>query len=381
MTELECLVQQSQSFNQNFPIERKFISQYMKTLPKILANIYQNPVVWLLTIFFLLGLPFFIFFLDLDFIAKGEENLLYLIGKESPGTIFFFRYWWLRIPCILIKFIGLSLEIPCLILFSIIFLKNKTIARIVSVFLHFIFLIVLLTISIYHDFFNDLPSLEILFNRWLETKLILPQVFSQLIGFKEIFFVLLIITSALIIHFSIPKITFKKSSILIFIIPIFSGIFLFHTYNFFTQRTYEYFLVESTHGVVRHEGLLVGYTYSYFSQHKSYPKVNFPANVNTPNTSSINFSNQDQPLNIIIIQVETLEAGVIDLKIKDKEITPFLNSLKENSFYFPNFFSQIGGSGSSDSEVAALLGLLPLRGKTTWAVYSGKLGTPLFLNY
>ena len=61
----------------------------MKTLPKILANIYQNPVVWLLTIFFLLGLPFFIFFLDLDFIAKGEENLLYLIGKESPGTIFF----------------------------------------------------------------------------------------------------------------------------------------------------------------------------------------------------------------------------------------------------------------------------------------------------
>jgi len=54
--------------------------------------------------------------------------------------------------------------------------------------------------------------------------------------------------------------------------------------------------------------------------------------------------------NLIVIQVEAMQEFVTDLVIEGKEVTPFLNQLKKNSFYFENIYHQVAGGNTSDAE-------------------------------
>ncbi len=55
--------------------------------------------------------------------------------------------------------------------------------------------------------------------------------------------------------------------------------------------------------------------------------------------------------NVFVIQVEALQDFVLGASEKGEEITPFLNSLTENdSFYFENYYYQIGAGNTSDAE-------------------------------
>jgi lipoteichoic acid synthase len=65
--------------------------------------------------------------------------------------------------------------------------------------------------------------------------------------------------------------------------------------------------------------------------------------------------------NVIFLQVESLEAFVIGLRIEGQEITPCLNRLTKESFYFSRFFPQTGSGSTSDAEFCALNSLLPSR--------------------
>lgn len=57
-----------------------------------------------------------------------------------------------------------------------------------------------------------------------------------------------------------------------------------------------------------------------------------------------------QGRNLIVIQVESLQDMVIGKFYNEKEITPFLNTLIEDSFYFSNYFQQLGKGNTSDAE-------------------------------
>ncbi|MCX7922653.1 MAG: LTA synthase family protein [Clostridia bacterium] len=65
--------------------------------------------------------------------------------------------------------------------------------------------------------------------------------------------------------------------------------------------------------------------------------------------------------NLIVIQVESLEAFVINKKIQGQEITPNLNKLLENSIYFSDFYEQVNEGNSSDAEFLANTSVYPLR--------------------
>ncbi|WP_339146876.1 MULTISPECIES: LTA synthase family protein [unclassified Sutcliffiella] len=54
--------------------------------------------------------------------------------------------------------------------------------------------------------------------------------------------------------------------------------------------------------------------------------------------------------NIIIVKMESLQSFVIDNEINGEPITPFLNELKDQSYYFNNFYHQTGQGKTSDSE-------------------------------
>ncbi|EXX85927.1 sulfatase [Paenibacillus darwinianus] len=54
--------------------------------------------------------------------------------------------------------------------------------------------------------------------------------------------------------------------------------------------------------------------------------------------------------NLIIIQMESFQNFLINLKVDGTEITPNLNKLVNGNFYFPRFYQQVGQGNTSDAE-------------------------------
>jgi lipoteichoic acid synthase len=67
-------------------------------------------------------------------------------------------------------------------------------------------------------------------------------------------------------------------------------------------------------------------------------------------------------MNVIYISMESLQNFVINDKVDGQEVTPFLNSLTHdpNTFYFDNFFHQVGQGKTSDAEFMMENSLYPL---------------------
>lgn len=78
----------------------------------------------------------------------------------------------------------------------------------------------------------------------------------------------------------------------------------------------------------------------------------------------------DTRKNVVLLICESLESWPIGLNIDGKEVTPFLNSLVEDSttFFAPNVMTQVCGGRSIDGQLIYTTGLLP----TSNAVYSNK---------
>lgn len=64
--------------------------------------------------------------------------------------------------------------------------------------------------------------------------------------------------------------------------------------------------------------------------------------------------------NLIVISMESTQSFVINNTINGKEITPFLNSLIKDSYYFDNFYHQTGQGKTSDAEFITENSLYPI---------------------
>jgi phosphoglycerol transferase MdoB-like AlkP superfamily enzyme len=69
--------------------------------------------------------------------------------------------------------------------------------------------------------------------------------------------------------------------------------------------------------------------------------------------------------NVIVVQVESLQTFVIGMTVKGGEVTPNLNRLRTNCFYFDHFFSQTSIGATSDAEFCVFNSLLPARRGST----------------
>jgi lipoteichoic acid synthase len=63
--------------------------------------------------------------------------------------------------------------------------------------------------------------------------------------------------------------------------------------------------------------------------------------------------------NLILIQFESMQDFPIGLKIDGKEVTPNMNKLIKNSFYFNNLYQQTGAGNTSDAEFIANTSFYP----------------------
>ncbi|WP_052947980.1 LTA synthase family protein [Aneurinibacillus tyrosinisolvens] len=64
--------------------------------------------------------------------------------------------------------------------------------------------------------------------------------------------------------------------------------------------------------------------------------------------------------NVIVVQLEAMQNFLINKKINGKEVTPHLNKLIKESYYFPNFYTQVGIGNTSDAEFITNTSIYPL---------------------
>ncbi|OUM97703.1 MAG: sulfatase [Paenibacillaceae bacterium ZCTH02-B3] len=57
--------------------------------------------------------------------------------------------------------------------------------------------------------------------------------------------------------------------------------------------------------------------------------------------------------NVIVVQLESLQNFPIGLEVNGEEVTPVLNRLAREHFYFPRFYQQVGQGSTSDAEFVA----------------------------
>lgn len=76
--------------------------------------------------------------------------------------------------------------------------------------------------------------------------------------------------------------------------------------------------------------------------------------------------------NLIVLQIESLQDFVINLKIAGQEITPNLNKWVQESFYFTDVFQQIGAGNTSDAEFMMNTSIYPIGETPTSNQIEGK---------
>ncbi len=64
--------------------------------------------------------------------------------------------------------------------------------------------------------------------------------------------------------------------------------------------------------------------------------------------------------NFILVQVESLDAGVLGLRHRGREVTPFLNFLARDNLFYPCVLAYHRGGGTSDADFSVLNSLEPL---------------------
>ena len=63
--------------------------------------------------------------------------------------------------------------------------------------------------------------------------------------------------------------------------------------------------------------------------------------------------------NVVVIQLEAFQNFPIHLEVDGQTITPVLNELADNGYYFPRFFQQIGQGNTSDAEFMSNTAIYP----------------------
>lgn len=81
----------------------------------------------------------------------------------------------------------------------------------------------------------------------------------------------------------------------------------------------------------------------------------------------VHHQERSHPQNVIIILVESLMAFVSDMEVNGKEVTPFLNALKNDTLVYYNgkMVSNVTIGESSDGQFIYMTGILPLRSSVT----------------
>lgn len=304
-------------------------------------------------------LDLFSYLLFLAFIIKYNFLMLYIFNSPSLITLILrnilFAYFYIKFiePLLLSKKIRQRLFI-LLVIFTAFFISNYW----------------------YNRYFGDFLSISDIFSGGgVATFSLFEVLFKHIIrSFDLIFIFDLFVIEVIGFNFtedfkfstsdnsSLYTISFKKNAavgifILLIILQLFAGAVYMEEISparIYQEGTPYYAAV---YGVIPLY-ILEAYSYLNKSQQKVEPDLESVPYYKTQKQLS-NIKHLPENTNLILIQVESLDAKIIDYKQEEKEIVPFLNDFKKRSIYFDNFYAQ-KVNGSFDADLSVLTSLYPV---------------------
>lgn len=109
---------------------------------------------------------------------------------------------------------------------------------------------------------------------------------------------------------------------------------------------------------------------SFTNEKVTSEKIKDIRNVEFPN--NVKYQGVVNGKHLIVVQLESFQNFVVDLKVEGQEITPVLNKLLEESLYFSNFYQQVGRGNTSDAEFVMNTSILPIGEEAVSLVYGDR---------
>jgi len=195
--------------------------------------------------------------------------------------------------------------------------------------------------------------------------------FRQLISYWDLLFIFEIpILLFFLFHspnFRTEKITMVNNQkyrryilIMLLIIMVLLGVHISYANNFYATNGFLELYEHSTPAFVSVYGILPLYAAEHLSiqgqQKEDIEQITDAEIVGEEDLSQDHYVEDIK--NIVVIQLESFDQKIIDYQHNNKEVTPFLNKLKEQSLYFNNIYAQ-HVNGSFDAEFSFLTSLYP----------------------
>jgi lipoteichoic acid synthase len=114
--------------------------------------------------------------------------------------------------------------------------------------------------------------------------------------------------------------------------------------------------------IVERYGTLVNGTVNIIqnsTEEKLINQISYGKNFQGKNTASTSIGTGEKP-NYVVIQVESMDANIVKQQYKGQYVMPFLNSMRDNSVYYPYTLSYHKGGGTSDAEFSTINSVEPL---------------------
>ncbi|WP_129729176.1 MULTISPECIES: LTA synthase family protein [Bacillaceae] len=261
-------------------------------------------------------------------------------------------------------------SISTLLLFLGIALLTDTYRNVYVILISFLLSVLLFSNAIFYGFFNDFVTLPVVFQT--NNMADLGTSIRELMTYKTLFmfvdlFILLFVSRRFPRFADVSPLTKKEKSIYFLGA---ASLFLFHVTVAEVYRPQLFARSFDRKMIVKNLGLYTYHLYDIVLQSRSSAQRVF-ASSNTfaeiENYVKVKDKGSNPAMfgvakgkNVILISMESTQSFVINRKINGEEITPFLNSFIEESYYFDQFYHQTGQGKTSDAEFTIENSLYPL---------------------
>lgn len=262
------------------------------------------------------------------------------------------------------------------IIFSPLFFIRKR-KNLLAIILATIITLIILIDSIYYSYFYALPNIAMASSIG-QTKDIGPAIWSLLIWWYPLYFIdiaIALITlkpvralaEKLREKFDLPRTGRNAAAIAFILIVIMFGFKLAtmgkNSLQNFVDRGYDTVSTAQHYGVLISHSVDVARFIQQETTHLSSDEIKEITDWvkdNKPPQSTSDLTGIAKGKNVIMVQVESLGAFVINQKVNGKEVTPNLNKLSTGSYYFPNERFLYGAGHTSDTDFVANSSYFPL---------------------
>ncbi|HHY71810.1 MAG TPA: LTA synthase family protein [Bacillus bacterium] len=256
---------------------------------------------------------------------------------------------------------------PILILFMLAFVIRRKLTRRVIVVCSFIFTFIMFANMVYYRFFNDFITIPVLFQVNNFTQI--GGSALELMKITDVLFFIDIALLAIIARKKEIKILAVRKPMKHFLMLASVALLIFNVALAETQRPQLLTRTFDRAMLVKYLGVYNYHVYDLFMHSKASAQRAFAEGsdiieienyVNDGIKQDNEMTGIAKDKNVILISLESFQNWLINYEVEGQPVTPFLNELVQESFYFNNFYHQTGQGKTSDAEFLNDNSLYPL---------------------